>query len=107
LEFKADRSGGAFEIVDASISRIPCVAVGFVGYKGVETLYSRLATTEEDKRPDAALVLESGVYVGPSGSFLGAQGFFAFCKDLSFFARNVLVAEPMLDSYFIDTTTDS
>lgn len=93
-------SGGAVEIANSSLSWIPCVAVGFTGYATADSLDRRISETDEGKRPIAALVLESGAYVGRSGKFVGIEGLLAFCIDLSYFARNILVAEPKLDSYF-------
>lgn len=85
--------------VQASVSRIPLVAVGFKGYQNLENLRERLEATPEERRPDAALVVESGAYVGWQMCGIGEEGFFAFCADGSYFARNVLTAEPDLIAY--------
>jgi hypothetical protein len=102
-----DRSGG-LEIANASISRIPFVAIGFRGYQSVEALERKLLTTEESKRPDSALVLESGVYVGlltdVRGS--GAMGLFEFCVEAAHFATNVLTAVPNFRGYAPQATRD-
>jgi hypothetical protein len=82
-----------------SHSRIPLVAVGFTGHQTLEGLKERLAQTPEDRRPDAALVIESGAYVGWQVSGLGEDGFFAFCVDGSYFVRNVLTADPDFAAY--------
>jgi len=84
----------------ASFSRIPCVAVGFTGYKKTATLRKKLENTPVDRRPDAALVIESGAYVGwEKVEAIAEAGLFAFCTDGSFFARNVLSAEPDVGEY--------
>ncbi len=84
-----------------SLSRIPYVAVGFTGFKTAEKLLDKLNATPPDRRPDAALVIESGSY---AGFFLvqkafGEAGLFALCVDGSHFLRNVLIAEPELIKY--------
>ncbi len=91
-----DPNSGLAEIA-ATISRIPVVAVGFKGFASAESLRTRIAETPEERRPDCALVVASGAYVGWGGHIsTGEEGFFAFCADGSYFMRNVLVAEPDL-----------
>jgi hypothetical protein len=86
-----------FSEVGPSISRVPLVAVGFKGFASVASLKKRMEETPEDQRPDCALIVESGAYVAYSGQVTdGEEGFFAFCADLSYFMRNVLMAEPDL-----------
>jgi hypothetical protein len=81
----------------ASVSRIPVVAIGFKGYSSAESLSKRMADTPEEERPDCALVLDSGAYVGWGGGLsAGEEGLFTFCADAAHFMRNVLVAEPDL-----------
>jgi hypothetical protein len=105
LRFEA---GGRLETANASISRIPFVAIGFRGYQSVETLERKLLATEESKRPDSALVLESGVYVGlltgVRGS--GVMGLFEFCIEAAHFATNVLTAVPDFRGYAPQATRD-
>ncbi len=82
-------------------SRVPIVAVGFRGHASVDALAERMNATAEDRRPDAALVVESGAYVcGLTGRRAeAAEGLFAFCLDLTYFARNVLTADVAVDRY--------
>jgi hypothetical protein len=90
---------GELELAKASESRIPFLAIGFTGSSNVETLERRLRETRESRRPDGALVLETGAYV----CFLtGTQktGLFAFCVDAARFATNVLTAHPDFSNYF-------
>jgi hypothetical protein len=93
---------GDFEIAPASVSRIPFMVVGFTGPSNVETLERRLSDTTEVKRPDGALVLQSGVYVCSltGNRATGASGLFAFCVDAARFATNVLTAHPDFSNYF-------
>ena len=44
--------------------RVPSIAVGYTGYRTVQALKDRLETTLQPERPDAALVIESGCFVG-------------------------------------------
>jgi hypothetical protein len=93
--------GSALMIGDESSSRVPFVAVGFLGHGSLESLAKRLEDTAEERRPDAAIVIESGAYIC---SLTGRraqseEGLFAFCLDLSHFARNVLTADIAVDKY--------
>jgi hypothetical protein len=69
-----------FGIEGPTESRVPFVAVGFRG-----------------------LVIESGAYVceltGKKAQ--SAEGLFAFCLDLTYFARNVLTADVDVKKYFV------
>lgn len=93
----ADRLG----IRGPTESRVPFVAVGFRGHATVGALAERMNATAEDRRPDAALVIESGAYVcGLTGRRAAAtEGLFAFCLDLTYFARNVLTADVAVERY--------
>ena len=84
-----------------TVSWIPYVVVGFRGYKNVETLNDKFKTIPKERCPDAVLIVESGAYVSRWQSRVssGAEGFFAFCADGSYFVRNVIVAEPDLQFY--------
>jgi hypothetical protein len=96
--------GTDFVFGGASFSRIPYVVVGFTGYEEAKTLQDKLEATAEGRRPDAALVIDTGAYVDwrvPAAE--GQEGLFAFCEDCSFLARNVLFAEPDLAKYVTGT----
>ena len=94
-------AGGHLSIGDASESRIRFVSVGFAGDRTLEDLEKRLLDTPEDRRPDAALVIESGAYCGllTGTRGFGAAGLFGLCADASHFAVNVLVAYPNFSAY--------
>lgn len=102
LEFDA----GTLAIHDASTSRIPIVAVGFEGFSSIEALEGRLYSTDEARRPDAVLVINNGIYVCTLSKrrSSGAQGLFGLCADMTYFAMNVLSAQPNLDAYFRSTS---
>jgi hypothetical protein len=67
-------------------------------------LKKRLHETPPESRPDAALVVESGVYVSWHSEVEGRLGIFAFCIDCSYLARNVMFAEPDLLKYVAGRT---
>jgi hypothetical protein len=89
------------EITDSSSSRIPFVVVGFKGYKSTDALEKRIRETPEVRRPDAALVIDSGAYVNLLTDRRGidATGLFEFCVDAAYFATNVLTAYPDFTGY--------
>jgi hypothetical protein len=72
--------------------QIPCVAIGYRGHKTIEGLRGRLATTPEDRRPDAALVIESGCFAGFGFSATGPAGLYALCVALIRFATHLHAA---------------
>lgn len=82
--------------IDPSLSRIPFVAVGFRGHSSLGTLKERLEGIAEQKKPDAAFVVESGAYFSPFTGHAGEgeEGLFLLVTDLAYFARNVLSAAP-------------
>ena len=98
-----DFSSGSLGVSNESISRIPFVAIGFEGYKSSEALEQKLLDTPEAKRPDGALVLESGAYVGLKSGVRsdGPAGLFDFCVEAAYFATNVVTAHPDFRGYFI------
>jgi hypothetical protein len=81
-------------------SIIPCYAVGYAGHKTLDGLRDRLAATDEDSRPDGALVIESGCFAGLVGQASGPAGLFRFVTELMNHANALLgVAYPLLDRY--------
>jgi hypothetical protein len=95
LAFRAGRAGvGEGFGVEDSIS-----SNRFYRIKQRRDAGEALRETRESRRPDGALVLETGAYV----CFLtGTQktGLFAFCVDAARFATNVLTAHPDFSNYF-------
>jgi hypothetical protein len=61
---------------------IPCYVVGYMGHTTIEGLQHRLASTAETCRPDGALVIDSGCFVGFTGAAHSDQGLFAFVVEL-------------------------
>lgn len=103
LEFNS----GTLNIADPSTSRIPFVAIGYTGFTSIVALKKKLLETPQEHRPDAALILESGAYVGlPTDSIgVGPEGLFAFCVDAAYFANNVFTATPDFRGYFSGNNT--
>lgn len=94
--------GGTLTIDAQSVSRIPIVAIGFKGFSSIEAVKRKLESTDEEKRPDAVLVIDGGFYISKltAREASGAEGLLALCADMAYFAQNVLTAQPNLDAYF-------
>jgi hypothetical protein len=80
-------------------ARIPCVAVGYRGHNTIQGLRERLATTPEERRPDAALVVESGCFEGFGFWATGPGGLYALCVALTRFATQLQAAAPDMMRY--------
>ena len=80
--------------------KIPCIAVGYTGYKTADGLRQRLESTPENERPDAALVIESGIFSGlgieASG---GAAGLYAMCAAINQELARLALAAPNINAY--------
>jgi uncharacterized protein DUF6602 len=82
------------------IQGIPCYAVGFRGFSTVERLCQRLEMTEPAARPHGALVIESGAFVGVTGSADGEAGLYRLIAELvEVFNSAVGVAYPRFSAY--------
>jgi hypothetical protein len=83
-------------------SKIPCYAVGYVGYKSSQGLKDQLDSTEIESRPDGVLVIESGCFIGITGRANGAWGLHAFVAELASQVNSILgLAYPDISSYGI------
>jgi hypothetical protein len=78
---------------------IPCVAVGYTGHATVDGLANRLVTTPEAERPDAALVINSGCFVGFGIQAAGALGLYALCIAINSLLISLGAASPNLIAY--------
>jgi hypothetical protein len=83
----------------APSTQIPCIAVGYRGHMTVDALQRRLASTPEECRPDAALVLESGCFAGYGCQATGSAGLYALCSVLMHSARQLQAAAPDMFRY--------
>jgi hypothetical protein len=88
------------EQVFANPEKIPTYAVGYTGYQTLEGLKNRLASTPLDERPDGALVIESGCFVGLMGAVTGVWGLYGLVAELMAQVNDVLgVAYPRISHY--------
>ena len=78
---------------------IPCIAIGYHGQKTLEGLAQRLNTTPEHRRPDAALVIESGCFVGFGMEATGPVGLYALCVAVNSLFQQLGAAAPDLLAY--------
>jgi uncharacterized coiled-coil protein SlyX len=84
----------------ADIQGIPCYVVGFCGFLTERNLRSRLDKTEPASRPHGALVIESGAFVGVTGSAEGEAGLYRLIVELvEVFNSAVGVAYPRFSNY--------
>lgn len=86
--------------------QIPCYAVGYKGYTTVDGLKQRIDSTTEEKRPDGALVIESGCFVTLSdtsgygiSTACGSMGLYALIWVLLTQISQVIFARPHLSPY--------
>ena len=83
-----------------AIQGIPCYAVGFRGHATIDGLDSRLKKTPSAARPDGALVIESGAFVGVTGAGIGEEGVYRLIAELAeVFNSAVGVASPRFSNY--------
>lgn len=75
--------GGGIEFGGPSESSVPFIAVGYTGYATVDGLENRLATTAEDRRPLAALSIDSGVFVARGIKAHGSLGLYALAVSIA------------------------
>lgn len=78
---------------------IPCIAVGYRGHSSVDALKQRLSTTPESERPDGALVIESGCFVGFGVTAYGPLGLYALCFAVNLVLAQLGFASPDLTRY--------
>lgn len=78
---------------------IPCIAVGYTGHATIESLQERLNSTPEDERPDAALVIQSGSFVGFGMTANGALGLYGLCLGINVLFTQIGFATPDLTAY--------
>jgi hypothetical protein len=56
--------GGGISFAAPTESDVPFIAVGYKGYSTLDALKQRLADTPAECRPNGALVVDSGVFIG-------------------------------------------
>ena len=91
--------GGGIGFSSGSETAIPIIAVGYKGHATVDRLKKRLTSTDASVRPDAALIVQSGCFVGFGVEAFGPLGFYAFCVALSKLMAAVAATESDLLAY--------
>jgi hypothetical protein len=80
--------------------QIGSYAIGFRGFKSSSALQKRLTESPPADRPHGALVIESGAFVGLTGSADGEEGFFGFIAEVVALVNNFLgIAYPSFEHY--------
>jgi len=78
---------------------IPVAAVGYEGHKTIEGLEERLFRTPPEERPDAALVIDSGCFLGFDLKADGVWGLYALCIGINTILTQLPFAAPNLLNY--------
>ncbi|MFB2834028.1 hypothetical protein [Floridanema evergladense] len=78
---------------------IPVIAVGYNGYSTIEGLSKRLESTPLECRPDGALVIDSGCFVGLGMTTSGALGLYALTLGIDVLLRQLITSRPNLVRY--------
>lgn len=79
--------------------KIPCIAVGYSGHNTIAGLQERLESTPECERPDGALVISSGCFVGFGMTAQDALGLYALCLAINVLFTQIGFASPDLVGY--------
>lgn len=81
-------------------SKIPCYAIGYTGYNTLQGLKDRLSSTPLECRPDGALVIDSGCFVGAASTAVGIWGLFALVMEIVAQLNSILgIAYPNVLTY--------
>lgn len=98
---RLERDVGAIGIVGdpKPPPKIPVVAVGYIGHTTIDGLSQRLQTTDAESRPDGALVIESGCFVGFGMTENGALGLYALAVTIDHLLGQLVLARPNLMKY--------
>jgi len=83
---------------------IPVVAVGYTGHRTLDGLDRRLRDTPEARRPDAALVIDSGCFVGFGIKATGPLGLYGLCLGINGVINQLGFAHPNLTAYVSGST---
>jgi hypothetical protein len=87
------------QIGPAPSAFIPTIAVGYQGHATLDGLRQRLLDTPEERRPDGALVIASGCFVGFGMEASGALGLYALCLSINGAFSQLGLAAPNLLTY--------
>jgi hypothetical protein len=84
---------------DPPPSSIPVIAVGYKGYSTIEGLLKRLESTPLECRPDGALVIDSGCFVGLEMTAIGPLGLYALALGIDVLLGQLITSRPNLARY--------
>jgi hypothetical protein len=80
-------------------AEIPCIAVGYKGFRDARAIGERLSKTDESSRPNAVLSIETGAFVGGGISASDWAGVYALCTYLNTCMRSIASASVDMLSY--------
>lgn len=80
-------------------SSIPVIAVGYKGHSTIEALSKRLESTPLECRPDGALVIDSGCFVGLGMTTSGPLGLYALALGIDVLLGQLIASRPNLARY--------
>jgi hypothetical protein len=84
---------------DPPASSIPVIAVGYKGHSTIEGLSKRLESTPLECRPDGALVIDSGCFVGLKMTAIGPLGLYALALGIDVLLGQLITSRPNLARY--------
>jgi hypothetical protein len=84
---------------DPPPSSIPVIAVGYKGHSTIEGLSKRLDSTPLECRPDGALVIDSGCFVGLGMTTSGSLGLYSLALGIDVLLRQLITSRPNLARY--------
>lgn len=84
---------------DPPPSSIPVIAVGYKGHSTIQGLSKRLESTPLECRPDGALVIDSGCFVGLEMTAIGPLGLYALALGIDVLLGQLITSRPNLARY--------
>jgi len=79
--------------------QIPVFAVGYTGYKSIQTIKRRLASTAGFLRPEGVLVLEPGVFVSKNLEATGPLALYGLIAEINALCIRLVSVVPDLFAY--------
>jgi hypothetical protein len=87
-------------------SHIPLIAIGYTGFSNIDVLKRKFESTALACRPDAVLVIESGVFISEQISTSNELGLFALCAEITKALSQSIVSPSDLYGYLHDASTN-
>jgi hypothetical protein len=79
--------------------RIPVFAVGYEGYRTIDSIKLRLMRTDSLAQPDGVLVIEPGLFVGEGIECTGSLALYGFIVNINTACTTLISAMPDYFSY--------